>query len=134
MMRAVVAELAAAHGEAGDVTIEVSVDNGEELARQTWNPRLGILGGLSILGTTGVVVPFSCAAWIHSIHRAIDVPRATAIDHAATCTAPTSESAVHPPYALPEGALPDMCHSAGGPPHYLPNHPLPHPPTSTPPA
>src|SRR3546814_16816998 len=76
MMRAVVAELAAAHGEAGDVTIEVSVDNGEELARQTWNPRLGILGGLSILGTTGVVVPVSCAAWITSIPPGIDVAHA----------------------------------------------------------
>src|SRR3546814_3213150 len=95
MMRAVVAELAAAHGEAGDVTIEVSVDNGEELARQTWNPRLGILGGLSILGTTGVVVPFSCPAWIHSIHRGIDVARATGIDHAAGCTGPTSRSEEH---------------------------------------
>src|SRR3546814_5714079 len=75
MMRQVVAEIAAAHGDPGDVEIEIAVDNGAELARQTWNPRLGILGGLSILGTTGVVVPFSCSAWIHSIHRGIDVAR-----------------------------------------------------------
>src|SRR5690606_15221399 len=69
MMTEVVAALAAAHGDAGDVAIEVSIPGGEALAAQTWNPRLGIVGGLSILGTTGVVVPFSCAAWIHSIHR-----------------------------------------------------------------
>ena len=67
----------------GDVVIEISVDNGEELARHTWNPRLGILGGLSILGTTGIVVPYSCSAWIDSIRRGIDVARAVGHRHVA---------------------------------------------------
>jgi cobalt-precorrin-5B (C1)-methyltransferase len=125
MMRQVVAELAAAHGEAGDVEIEIAVDDGEALARQTWNPRLGILGGLSILGTTGVVVPFSCSAWIHSIHRGIDVARATGISHAAACTGSTSEAAVQRLYGLPEGALLDMGDFAGGLLKYLRRHPLP---------
>lgn len=125
MMRAVVAEVAAAEGDAGDVEIEISVDRGEELARQTWNPRLGILGGLSILGTTGIVVPFSCAAWIHSIHRGIDVARATGIRHAAACTGSTSEAAVQRLYRLPEGALLDMGDFAGGLLKYLRRHPLP---------
>ena len=75
-MRGVVAELAHAHGSSGDVEIEISIPGGKALATKTWNPRLGIVGGLSILGTTGVVVPFSCSAWIHSIHRGIDVARA----------------------------------------------------------
>src|SRR3546814_10593969 len=125
MMRAVVAELAAGHGEAGGVMSEGSVDNSEELARPTWNPRLVILGGLASRGTTGGVVPFSGAAWIHSIHRGIDVARATGIDHAAGCTGSTSEAAVQRLYALPEGALLDMGDFAGGLLKYLRKHPLP---------
>ena len=125
LMTAVVADLAAEHGEAGDVEIEVSVDDGEALARKTWNPRLGIVGGLSILGTTGVVVPFSCSAWIHSIHRGIDVARATGLAHAAACTGSTSEAAVQRLYGLSDGALLDMGDFAGGLLKYLRRHPLP---------
>ncbi len=77
MMDEVVGEMAAAFGQRPDVEITVSVPGGEEIAARTWNPRLGIVGGLSILGTTGVVRPFSCAAWIASIHRGIDVARAS---------------------------------------------------------
>ena len=61
---------------AGDVEIEIAIPGGEALAPKTLNARLGIVGGLSILGTTGIVVPYSCSAWIHSIHRGIDVARA----------------------------------------------------------
>ncbi len=125
MMRAVVAELAAAQGEAGDVEIEISIPGGAELAKKTWNPRLGIEGGLSVLGTTGVVVPFSCAAWIHSIHRGIDVARANGLAHVAACTGSTSERAVRALYGLPEIALLDMGDFAGGLLKYLRRHPLP---------
>ena len=62
------------------MAITIAIPGGEALAQKTLNPRLGIVGGLSILGTTGVVVPFSCAAWIHSIHRGIDVARAAGLD------------------------------------------------------
>src|SRR3712207_7987675 len=50
-------------------SVEVAIPGGKALALKTWNPRLGIVGGLSILGTTGIVVPYSCSAWIHAIHR-----------------------------------------------------------------
>ena len=60
--------------------VTISIPGGEALAAKTLNGRLGIEGGLSILGTTGIVVPFSCSAWIHSIHRGIDVARAAGLD------------------------------------------------------
>ncbi|PWC55195.1 cobalt-precorrin-5B (C(1))-methyltransferase [Azospirillum sp. TSO22-1] len=125
MMRAVVEEVAAAFGGSGDVVVEVSVENGEALARKTWNPRLGIVGGLSILGTTGVVVPFSCSAWIHSIQRGVDVSRALGLTHVAGCTGSTSEALVQRLYGLDESALLDMGDFAGGLLKYLRRHPLP---------
>lgn len=125
LMIEIVQEIAAANGAAGDVVIEISVADGAALARQTWNPRLGIIGGISILGTTGIVVPFSCSAWIHSIHRGIDVARATATRHVAGCTGSTSEAAVMRVHGLPETAMLDMGDFAGGMLKYLRRHPVP---------
>ncbi|WP_349620721.1 cobalt-precorrin-5B (C(1))-methyltransferase [Azospirillum argentinense] len=125
MIRQAVAEAAALAGEAPDVVVEVSVENGEALARRTMNPRLGILGGLSILGTTGIVVPYSCAAWIASIQRGVDVARAAGLGHVAACTGDTSEKAVVARYGLPEHALLDMGDFAGGTLKYLRRHPIP---------
>ena len=125
IMREAIAEVAAAHGAPGDVEITVEVPGGEELARHTWNPRLGILGGISILGTTGVVHPYSCSAWIASIHRGIDVCRANGVEHAAACTGSTSEAGVRRLYDLPEIAVIDMGDFAGGTLKYLRRHPVP---------
>jgi len=125
MMRAAMAEIAATHGETGDVEIEISVPGGQDLAAKTWNPRLGITGGLSILGTTGIVVPYSCSAWIHSIHSGIDVARASGRLHVAGCTGSTSERAVQAHYGLPDTAMLDMGDFAGGLLKYLRRHPLP---------
>ena len=80
MMRAASPRRVRANGRAADVEMTIAVPGGEALALKTWNPRLGIVGGLSILGTTGIVIPFSCAAWIHSIHRGIDVARAAGLE------------------------------------------------------
>jgi cobalt-precorrin-5B (C1)-methyltransferase len=125
MMSETIAELAVAHDAAPDFEIEISIPGGERLAERTWNPRLGIVGGLSILGTTGVVVPYSCSAWIHSIHSGIDVARATALGHVAGCTGSTSERAVQEMYGLSDTAMLDMGDFAGGLLKYLRRHPLP---------
>jgi cobalt-precorrin-5B (C1)-methyltransferase len=125
LMREHVAAVAARCGGTGDVVVEVSVENGAELARRTWNPRLGILGGLSILGTTGVVVPYSCSSWIDSIRRGIDVARAAGHTHVAGCTGSTSERTVQQLYGLPEDALLDMGDFAGAVLKYLRRHPVP---------
>jgi cobalt-precorrin-5B (C1)-methyltransferase len=124
MMAEVIEEVAIAHGAEPDVEIEISVPGGEELAKQTWNPRLGIVGGISILGTTGIVHPFSCSAWIASIHRGIDVIRAAGLEHAAACTGSTTESAVQRRYGLPEFAFIDMGDFAGAVLKYLRQHPI----------
>jgi len=126
MMRDAVTALCGEYGRSADVEITLSVTDGEALAARTWNPRLGILGGLSILGTTGIVHPFSCSAWIHSIHRGIDVARAAGLDHVIGATGSASEDAaraLHP--ELPEIAYLDMGDFAGGLLKYLRAHPVP---------
>ena len=119
-----IAEVAAAAGGSGDVEVEVGVADGERLAARTLNARLGIVGGLSILGTTGIVVPYSCSAWIHSIHRGIDVARAAGLTHIAGSTGSNSESAVQKFHRLPEIALIDMGDFVGGMLKYLRRHPV----------
>ncbi len=111
-------------GAAPDFDIEISVKNGEALAAKTWNPRLGIVGGLSILGTTGIVRPFSCSAWIASIHRGVDVARALHRPHLIAATGATSEAAARALYALPEGDCLDMGDFVGGTLKYLRRHPV----------
>ncbi|MFM9841455.1 MAG: cobalt-precorrin-5B (C(1))-methyltransferase [Dongiaceae bacterium] len=125
LMTATVLAIAAEHGVAGDAVITITVEGGEEMAKHTWNPRLGITGGISILGTTGIVHPFSCSAWIASIHRGIDVARASNLPHIAACTGSTSEAGVQRLYDLPEIAFIDMGDFAGGMLKYLRRHPLP---------
>lgn len=125
MMTDVVNEMATLFGCVGDVEITVSVPGGREIAQRTWNPRLGIVGGLSILGTTGVVRPFSCSAWIASIHRGVDVARAGGQDHVAGCTGSTSETVVQKLYGLPDHAMLDMGDFSGGLLKYIKNHPVP---------
>lgn len=73
------------------VVVTISVPRGEELAKQTLNGRLGILNGISILGTKGIVVPFSTSAYRASITQAIDVAVARGIDTLVLTTGGQSE-------------------------------------------
>ena len=125
MIRDAIAEVADAAGRAADAEVEIAIPGGEALAAKTLNGRLGIVGGLSILGTTGIVVPYSCSAWIHSIHRGIDVARAAGVTHVAGATGASSEAAVRKLYGLPEIALIDMGDFVGGMLKYVRAHPLP---------
>ena len=73
--------------------VTIAIPGGEKLAERTLNGRLGIVGGLSILGTSGIVTPYSCAAWVHTIHRGIDVALAAGQTHVLGATGSTSEAA-----------------------------------------
>ena len=122
MIAAAIAEVA---GPEADFEIEITVPGGAALAERTLNGRLGIINGLSILGTTGIVIPFSCAAWIDSIHRGIDVARATGQDHIAGSTGSTSERVVEAHHGLDPKQLIEMGDFIGGMLKYLRTHPVP---------
>lgn len=122
MIAAAIAEVA---GPEANFEIEIAVPGGAALAERTLNGRLGIINGLSILGTTGIVIPFSCAAWIDSIHRGIDVARATGQDHIAGSTGSTSERVVEAHHGLDPKQLIEMGDFIGGMLKYLRTHPVP---------
>jgi cobalt-precorrin-5B (C1)-methyltransferase len=75
------------------VRVVVSVPGGEAMARKTTNARLGILGGISILGTTGIVRPFSTASWRASVEQAVSVMAAQGERTAVLCTGGRTEKA-----------------------------------------
>jgi cobalt-precorrin-5B (C1)-methyltransferase len=126
MIREAVCKFAEANGAPPpDLAVTIAIPGGARLAERTMNARLGIAGGLSVLGTTGVVVPYSCSAWISAIRRGIDVARAAGLDQIAAATGATSERAVQQLYGLPEHALIDMGDFVGGTLKYLRRHPLP---------
>jgi len=129
MMTEIAEGLCAEAGLPADCIITISIPNGEELAAKTWNPRLGIIGGLSILGTTGIVRPYSCSAWIYSIQQSIDVARANGQPHCIAATGSTSLAAAQKFYEkqgeiLPDYALIDMGDFAGAVLKYVKRHKL----------
>lgn len=97
--------LAGVPGVPQGVTVEISVPNGEELAKKTFNPRLGILGGISILGTTGIVVPYSTAAWEASVVQNIDVAVAQPCEHLVFVVGGRGERFAQQLYDLPDIAF-----------------------------
>ncbi len=124
MIEQVISALCTQHGQAADIEVEISVPGGEKIAGKTWNPRLGIIGGISILGTTGIVIPYSCSAWIHSIHSGIDVARVMGLAHIVGSTGNLSEKAARQYFCLPDEACIDMGDFVGGLLKYLRKNPL----------
>jgi cobalt-precorrin-5B (C1)-methyltransferase len=97
---------AALAGLGKGAVVEISVPRGEEIAKQTLNARLGLVGGISILGTTGIVRPFSAGAFGASVMRAVDVAAAIGLREVALSTgARTEAAAMRSLPALPETAF-----------------------------
>jgi cobalt-precorrin-5B (C1)-methyltransferase len=109
MILGVAEEVLKAYGVEKGIKIVISVPAGEEIAKKTLNGRLGILGGISILGTRGIVVPFSTSAYMASIVQAISVARASECEHIVITTGGRSEKYAMKQYPdLPEEAFVEM--------------------------
>lgn len=80
------------------IDVTISVPEGEELAKKTFNPRLGIVGGISIIGTSGIVKPFSSDAFIGSIRREMQVAKALGCEHIVINSGAKSEKYVKERY------------------------------------
>lgn len=104
MLEQAVREVAGHQLEKLGVEVVISVPDGEEIAKKTDNPRLGILGGISILGTTGLVLPYSTASFAASIRQGLDVATAMDADTIVLTTGGRSED-----YARELFKLPDHC-------------------------
>jgi cobalt-precorrin-5B (C1)-methyltransferase len=105
----VVGEVLAEHSLAGrGVSVEISIPMGEELAKKTFNPRLGIVGGISILGTTGIVVPYSTAAWVASVTQEVDVAVAGGVRDLVLTVGARGERLARQLFPLPEEAFVQM--------------------------
>jgi cobalt-precorrin-5B (C1)-methyltransferase len=109
MIRQAVAEVFGSDRPDPGVEVTISVPNGAELARKTFNARIGIVGGISILGTTGIVRAMSTAAWRASVLQAIDVAAANSLRHIVLSTGGRSERFAQALYPdLPEMAFVEM--------------------------
>lgn len=107
LMETLQAEAAGLLADEG-LVCEISVPRGEELAKRTLNARLGILGGISILGTTGIVRPFSTAAYRASVAQGVDVAAANGQREVVFSTGSRSERFAQRLLDLPEVAFVEM--------------------------
>jgi cobalt-precorrin-5B (C1)-methyltransferase len=109
MIRKAVAEVLGSEEPNPGLEVTIGVPNGEELARRTFNARIGIVGGISILGTTGIVRAMSTAAWRASVVQAIDVAAANSVRHIVLSTGGRTEKFAQRLYPdLPELAFVEM--------------------------
>jgi len=105
MICGAVSEALAGCGEERAVEITISVPRGRELAKKTLNERLGIIGGISILGTTGIVRPLSADAWTATITASMNVAASAGIREIVISTGRTSERAAQAALGLPPEAF-----------------------------
>jgi cobalt-precorrin-5B (C1)-methyltransferase len=91
MIEQAVIDVAAKKLNSSGINVIISVPRGEELSKKTDNPRLGIIGGISILGTTGIVLPYSTASFAASIRQSLDVAIAMGVDTVVLTTGGRSE-------------------------------------------
>jgi len=109
MMEAHVSEACGEAGYAGGIEVTVSVPGGREMAEKTLNARLGIEGGISILGTTGIVRPYSTSAFRASVAQGVEVAAALGCDHVVLTTGGRSEKFARALLSdLPEAAFVQM--------------------------
>ncbi|MEW6604488.1 MAG: cobalt-precorrin-5B (C(1))-methyltransferase [Thermoproteota archaeon] len=113
MIEQAVREVASEQLKTGGVDVVISVPKGDEIAKKTDNPRLGILGGISILGTTGIVLPYSTASFAASIRQSLDVAIAMGADTAILTTGGRSEDFAKELFKLPEHCYVQMGDFAG---------------------
>ena len=104
MIRKAVIEAASACSSKAAFRVTISVPDGETLALKTMNSRLGIIGGISILGTTGIVEPMSLEAYTHSISCGVDVAVAAGITEVVFSTGRSTEKTVEKMLKLPQAA------------------------------
>jgi len=113
MLEQAVREVAKDQLKSQGIKVIISVPNGEEIAKKTDNPRLGILGGISILGTTGIVLPYSTASFAASIRQGLDVATAMGADTVLLTTGGRSEDFAKSLYNLPDHCFIQMGDFAG---------------------
>jgi cobalt-precorrin-5B (C1)-methyltransferase len=113
MLEQAVREVAGDQLKKQGVDVVISVPKGEEIAKKTDNPRLGIMGGISILGTTGIVLPYSTASFAASIRQSLDVAIAMGADTAVLTTGGRSEDFAKGLFKLPDHCFVQMGDFAG---------------------
>ena len=91
--------------EGKGIEVSIFIKDGQRLAQNTLNPRLGVRGGLSVLGTTGIVRPISAKAWTDTIDVCLNVARTAGLAEVILSTGRTSEKAVQTLLGLPDEAL-----------------------------